>query len=298
MIMQLSSHDHAYLLSLLREARAPIPAGWHPWWLEGGSQPVGVMSPDRLQWLMQSLPGDAPMKQDGPRWVWMAKHLSPSRRGDVLQAVAQQLHRQGAVVGWRDEAYSSWSPQEADWPYQEPELFRLERAAFRFFGLRSHASHVHGLTADGRMWCGRRALSKATDPGLLDNLAAGGLPADEEPHSCAVREILEEAGLSRTLSEVVACPTVITTERAEPEGWHSETLFVYTTSVSDTEIPINQDGEVSEFLCLETSEVLSRMRAGEFTRDAACAIAVYLLGQEAHVNQRPPVSPPAPAPSR
>ena len=238
------------------------------------------------------------MKQDGPRWVWMAKHLSPSRRGDVLQAVAQQLHRQGAVVGWRDEAYSSWSPQEADWPYQEPELFRLERAAFRFFGLRSHASHVHGLTADGRMWCGRRALSKATDPGLLDNLAAGGLPADEEPHSCAVREILEEAGLSRTLSKVVACPTVITTERAEPEGWHSETLFVYTTSVSDTETPINQDGEVSEFLCLETSEVLSRMRAGEFTRDAACAIAVYLLGQEAHVNQRPPVSPPAPAPSR
>ena len=279
MIMQLSLDDRRYLQSLLQEARAPLPAGWHSWWIQGHSQPVGVLSPDHVQLFREALPGHAPLMHDGNRWVWKAEHLSPGRRGDVLQEVARQLHRRGAVVGWRNEAYSCWSPPDTAWPYAEPELFRLERAAFRFFGLRSHASHVHGLTPDGRMWCGRRALSKATDPGLLDNLAAGGLPADEHPHGCAVREILEEAGLSRTLSQVVACAEVVTTERAEPEGWHSETLFVYTMAVSDTETPVNRDGEVSEFLCLEMSEVLSRLRAGEFTRDAACAIALYALSQ-------------------
>lgn len=284
--MQLNPQDARYLQSLMREARAPLPADWHAWGLQGCSQPLGVMSSNHLHLFEELLPLEAPLRHDGTRWVWMAEQLSPARRGDVLQAVARQLRRQGAVVGWRDEAYSCWAPQEASWPYKEPELFRLERSAFRFFGLRSHASHVHGLTADGRMWCGRRALSKATDPGLLDNLAAGGLPADEHPHACAVREILEEAGLTRTVSAVVACPEVVTTERTEPEGWHSETLFVYTTAVSDTEIPMNQDGEVSEFLCLEIPEVLSRMRAGEFTRDAACAIALYLLSQVSMGNHR------------
>jgi len=44
---------------------------------------------------------------------------------------------------------------------------------------------------------------------------------------------------------------------------------------------------VSEFLCLEMSEVLSRLRAGEFTRDAACAIALYALSQVPESKHRP-----------
>ena len=278
MTMPLGPLDQQYLQGLLQGAREPMPPGWCHWTLQGLSQPVGFMSPEHIQLFRQLLPGDAPLIEAGSRWVWMAEQFSPGRRGEILQAVALQLYRQGDVVGWRDEAYSCWSMQEAAWPYPQAELFRLERAAFRFFGLRSHASHVHGLTTDGRMWCGRRAFNKSIDPGLLDNLAAGGLPAGEQPHGCAVREILEEAGLGRRLSTVLALPSVVTTERLEPQGWHSETLFLYTTLVSDTETPTNQDGEVSEFLCLALPEVLSRMRAGEFTRDAACAMAVYLLG--------------------
>jgi 8-oxo-dGTP pyrophosphatase MutT (NUDIX family) len=238
------------------------------------------MSPERAQLFKQCLPGHTPLVQEGFGWVWKARHLSARERGDVLQEIAQQLLGQGAIKSWRDESYSCWPAQEPVWPYPQPEWFRLERAAFRFWGLRSHASHVHGLTADGRMWCGRRALNKATDPGMLDNLAAGGLPADVHPHHCAVREIFEEAGLKRDRAQVVSQPHVLITERAEPQGWHSETIFLYTTLVSDHEIPTNQDGEVSEFLCLEMDEVLWRMQAGEFTHDAACAIATYWLSQE------------------
>jgi hypothetical protein len=74
--------------------------------------------------------------------------------------------------GWRNETFACWGWLEDDWPYTATELFRIERAAFRYFGLRSHAAHVHGMSPDGRMWCGRRSFNKATDPGLLDNLAA------------------------------------------------------------------------------------------------------------------------------
>jgi 8-oxo-dGTP pyrophosphatase MutT (NUDIX family) len=159
----------------------------------------------------------------------------------------------------------------------QPEWFRLERAAFRFFGLRSHAVHINGFTPDGRMWCARRALSKATDPGRLDNLAAGGLAADETIFQCAVRELGEEAGLGPPLAQHIQRVGRITTAREEPEGWHDETLWVFNLYVPEAVVPHNTDGEVSEFVCLTPAEVMQRIRAADFSKDAACVIAQGLL---------------------
>ncbi|WP_197712255.1 NUDIX domain-containing protein [Polynucleobacter necessarius] len=39
------------------------------------------------------------------------------------------------------------------------------------------------------MWLGRRSETKSTDPGKLDNLAAGGIIYDETPWVCARREL-------------------------------------------------------------------------------------------------------------
>ena len=81
------------------------------------------------------------------------------------------------------------------------------------------------------------------------------------------------------MHQLQPCKTLLVTERPEKEGWHSERLFVYTTQVADHELPVNQDGEVGEFLCLSVAEVMQRLRLGEFTADAACAIAVFWLSQ-------------------
>ena len=277
--MPLSPVDRDYLQGLIRQARDPWPEGWQAWRLQGQPHVTGLLSAERAQLFRLALPPHTPLVLEGDHWVWHADTVSPQERSALLQTMAQQLRAQGQLNGWRNEAYACWGWTQEDWPYHSPELFRLERAAYRFFGLRSHASHIHGITPDGRMWCGRRAHHKATDPGLLDNLAAGGLPAGEQPAVCAVREIQEEAGLTRTLEQLMAYDNVPTTERAEKEGWHSERLFIYSTTLTDAETPVNLDGEVSEFLCLEIPEVLQRIRAGEFTRDAACAIAVFLLSQ-------------------
>ena len=69
---------------------------------------------------------------------------------------------------------------------------------------------------------------------------------------------------------------VVLTERPVAEGWHSERIFVYTLPLTHAQHPSNRDGEVSEFLCLSVTEVMHRIRSGEFTPDAACAIAITL----------------------
>ena len=276
MSMALNESDRDFLFELLARARQPRPAHWPAWFLRGTDVPLGWLPPERALRLAQALPQDLPLLPTPQGWVWQADHVDAQVRTQVLQHVAQALRAQGEITGWRNEAYACWGHVEPTWPYERPELFRLERAAFRYLGLRSHACHVHGFTAQGDLWCGRRALSKATDPGMLDNLAAGGLPAGEEPLHCAVREIAEEAGLDRLPSDLRPARGMVLTEREEPEGWHSEVLWVWSLTLRDGERPLNRDGEVSEFLCLPVSDVLWRLRQHEFTPDAACATAVAL----------------------
>lgn len=275
LLNQSQFQSQAVLSDVLVNSRQMPPSDWHAWYLEHGlDQPsfLGWLPPERAVFLAQRLPHNVPMLQNQEHWVWHAAAISSIERSQMLQTIANELHQSGGIQGWRDELYACWGNQESAWPYVQPEFFRLERAAFRYWGLRSHAVHVNGITADGRMWCGRRALHKATDPGLLDNLAAGGLSAGEHPMECAVREIAEEAGLHRTPHDFMGTVHDLVSERAEPDGWHNERLFVYTVSVSADEHPVNRDGEVSEFLCLEIPEVLRRIHAGEFTQDAAHAI--------------------------
>jgi 8-oxo-dGTP pyrophosphatase MutT (NUDIX family) len=275
--MQIQKADFQYLRGLVENARRPAPSGWHPWFLGSVDQPLGLMPPQRAVDLASAMPETMPLVQTEHGWIWYAQANTAAERSLVLQAISTDLNERGQLRGWRHETYSCWGSPESDWPYGTPELFRLERAAFRHFGLRSHAAHVHGITSDGRMWCGRRSFNKATDPGLLDNLAAGGMPAGEDPVPCAVREVFEEAGLVRALTDLCHSPARVLTERQEREGWHSEQLFVYTVKVLDGEQPKNRDGEVIEFMCLSFPELMSRMRAGEFTSDAACAIAATVL---------------------
>jgi len=279
--LNFSDDDRNKLRVILQGARQPLPESYVRWRLEGHTQPLGWMSADRLGSFKRALPAHAPLERLGSEYVWRAAGLNVNERSVVLQSVALRLRDAGLITGWRDEAYSCWGHREDPWPYSEPELFRLERSAFRFFGLRSHAAHIHGLTCDDRMWCGTRALSKATDPGLLDNVAAGGIPAGENPEHCAIRELIEEAGLARSLESLITPRFEVITERLEPEGWHSERLFVFSVSVGPDEIPLNRDGEVSRFDALNAAQVIGHIRQGLFTRDAACAIAVTFSRQRA-----------------
>lgn len=256
--------------------------------LQGARQ---VPTPEATRWFLGDLPlgwlaagHDAALALEladtvliGGQRIWEAADWPVAQRSQALQAAAERLHAQGLIGGWRNEQYSYWGDIGGQ-PHPElPEHFRLERAAFRFLGLRSYAVHINGFSPDGRMWCGRRALSKATDPGRLDNLAAGGLPAGETVLDCALRELYEEAGLPESLARRVQPAGHITTARMEAEGWHEETLLVFNLQLPPDVQPHNTDGEVSGFECLSLDEVMQRIAARDFSEDAACVVAQGLL---------------------
>lgn len=205
---------------------------------------------------------------------WPALTLPAHERSARLQAALEQCHARGLVHGWRNEAFAFWH-HDCLMPPDDgrPPLLAVERAGFRFLGMRSHAVHINGFTPDGRLWCGRRSLTKATDPGLLDNVTAGGLPAGESPISCALRELQEEAGAiledTRSLQEA----GLVRTARLDTGGWHDETLLVYNLACADGWTPVNQDGEVAGFVCLSAAQTLEQIQAGAFTQDAVASLA-------------------------
>lgn len=247
-----------------------LPSQGHRLLLDGRA--IGWLDASRAALLQQLWPA---LRADGGALHWQSAGRSAEALSNEIGAIAEALRALGAISGWRNERYRCEA--DARSAARGRALFRLERAAFRFFGLRSRAVHVNGWTLEGRLLCGRRALSKATDPGALDNLAAGGLPADEAVLACARRELWEEAGLAGAQSRRLQWRGLIHARRWEAEGLHDELLHVYTLQLPAGFEPCNRDGEVSEFLGLSPKELCERLV--EFSPDAAAVVALELLLQ-------------------
>ena len=253
------------------------PAGWWRWVLDG--QALGCLAPVHQQLLAGWGLGEA--SGEALSWSMHSGASDAPSRSAWLAALALRLREAGWVRGWRDERYrcqlpGPGGPARHEAPADGPVFFELERAAYRFFGLTSQAVHVHGVDASGALWCGRRALHKATDPGRLDNLAAGGLPAGEDLMDCARRELWEEAGVPAALCAPLRQMGRLRTARVEPEGWHEEWLHVFELPLPAGFVPRNQDGEVSGFERLAPIEVARRIDEQDFSPDAAVVSRFWL----------------------
>ena len=259
----LNAVDRAGLMAFSARASEPVPTGYSHWLCT--DIPLGIISKQRAQWLSLHLAQCAMVES---HLVWDARALTPSLRSQHLQNALLCGRDEGKLSGWRNEKYSFWNSEELVPQIAQESLFDVERAGFRFLGLLSHAVHINGFLPDGRLWCARRALSKATDPGMLDNITAGGLPSGESLSQCAQRELWEEAGISDLDTQALQPAGCVRTSRLEPQGWHDEVLHVFNLNLTEGFHPENQDGEVAEFMCLQPKEVLARMDAGEFTVDA------------------------------
>ncbi|MFM1765365.1 MAG: Isopentenyl-diphosphate Delta-isomerase [Pseudomonadota bacterium] len=277
----LGEADRQVLQSCLQQAMQPLPEEAMPWYLGDAHSPSGYLTPEHAKVLL-SLRQDWQRVPHGLRWDTPEKtHAS---RSLALAKLAAELRDLGHVTGWRNEKFSYWPDAIilANGHPIEPTdalsaAFEMERAAYRFFGLRAHAVHVNGFTEDGFLWCGRRSLTKATDPGMLDNIAAGGLPVGESLQTCGVREMAEEAGLSEALALTAVAQGQVTTCRSVPRGWHHETLWVYNLLMPADVQPVNQDGEVAEFSLLSPAQVVQAIASKRMTVDAACVLAHAVL---------------------
>ena len=193
---------------------------------------------------------------------WPAVFASSSDRVALLRAqalapVVETLAAEGFIPGWRSERYRIAG------------AFDIERAAARPFGLATEAVHVNGIAGE-RMWLARRSSTKATEPGMLDNLVGGGIAALLSTQETLVKEAWEEAGIAPSLARRATPGGKVELLREVAEGVQSELIHVYDLELPHDFRPTNQDGEVMEFKTLGFDEVRRLIEeTDELTVDAA-----------------------------
>jgi 8-oxo-dGTP pyrophosphatase MutT (NUDIX family) len=197
--------------------------------------------------------------------------VAATRRDAVLADLNRRLHLDGLVRGWRNETFGLLHQAG------EPPLALIERASARFWGSLTQGAHCNGLTpgnspgAAAQLWLARRSASKSTDPGMLDNLVGGGVPADQTPLQTLHREGFEEAGLGFAQMQAARPTGVYRIVRDIPEGLQNEDIHVHEIELPAGHLPVNQDGEVAEFLRVDIAAALRHVQAGELTVDASIA---------------------------
>ncbi len=223
---------------------ATLPGARLPFFL--GARQVGYVLPD----LGQTLPG---VTDD----VTVA-----DERVVLAEAAAWRLNEIALAAGIL--------PRGEDFDVREtPEgevLAVVDRAALPAFGIIGVGAHLNGLVerADGlHLWVGTRAADKKLDPGKLDHLVAGGVPAGLTPMQTLVKEAAEEAALPESLA-VQARPVgrfAYNMERAE--GLRRDVVFAFDLVLPENFQPVPNDGEVAFFELWPIERVFEEVAASQ-----------------------------------
>lgn len=207
--------------------------------------------------------GGAPVRDLEERDRILAEYLEYVR--------GQRIFR--VLDGWRDELYPIYSPNKEL-------LLNMERSASPLFGIVTYGVHLSGyvITGEGmKLWTPRRALTKQTYPGMMDNTVAGGISTGEKPFECLVRECEEEASLPANLvrSAAQACGTLtyfhVRDARAGGETGlcQPEVQYIYDLELPPDVIPKPGDDEAIDFQLLTVQEVQKAMADGRFKPNCA-----------------------------
>lgn len=247
-------------LDFNRQAYLPMTLGRHP---------IGWVRRDRATRL-HAWPDVFKVREEGIQLLPADEHALSAAFARVSQALAGE----GVVRGWRGETYAIRAEPGGN------AVFHIERAAVRFFGLTSSAAHLNGFFLQDEkptIWIARRAATKATDPGMLDNLVAGGVTTGEDAWQTLLRECGEEAGIPGALALKARPAGTLRLCRDVPEGLNSEVLHAYDLPLPPDFRPRNVDGEVSEFQSLAAGALIERIAGGELSVAAGLVAADFAL---------------------
>ncbi|WP_321923240.1 NUDIX hydrolase [Paraburkholderia guartelaensis] len=215
--------------------------------------------------------------------VTLAAHFdSVDARSAALASVIGALAAEGHIPGWRNETYAIRNAFDA------PPLAFIERAASRFFGTMTYAVHLNGVVeyADSvspgapQLWIARRSDTKATDPGMLDNVVAGGIGWGFGIEATLVKECWEEAGIAEELARKARAGRTVHVLQSLPEGTQAEQIFIYDLVLPADFVPHNQDGEVGEHRLARIDEAARWIEEGAMTVDASLATLDCLLRRQ------------------
>jgi len=188
------------------------------------------------------------------------------------------------LAGWRDERYSVYG-------LDNELLFSVERSASPLFGVVTYGIHMTCFTKSPessygiKIWVPRRAKTKSTYAGMLDNTVAGGIATGEEPFESLVREADEEASLPEALvrERAKACGTITYIYIREPRaGGESgliqpECQYVFDLELPGDVVPRPNDSEVEEFYLWTVEEVQAALGRGEFKPNCSLLILDFFI---------------------
>jgi 8-oxo-dGTP pyrophosphatase MutT (NUDIX family) len=144
-----------------------------------------------------------------------------------------------------------------------PALAVLDRGALPDFGVIGVGAHLNGLVhkEDGwHLWVAKRAADKKLDPGKLDHLAAGGVPAGLTPFETLVKEAEEEAALPPDLAAQAVLSGRFAYNMERPEGLRRDVIYAYDLVLPQAFYPHPADGEVEGFTLWPLARVLDAVR--------------------------------------
>jgi len=196
-------------------------------------------------------------------------------RTRAVQEVLEELVRVKVLRKLRREAY----PVGTGWG-SEP-LLTVDRAVVPLLGIEAYGIHVNGFVrAKGglKLWVGRRAKDKATAPGKLDHLIAGGHPHGISLADNLAKEAKEEANIPKALARKAVPVGAVSYRLRNEEGLRNDILFIYDLEVPESVTPKNTDGEVEEFFLWPVEQVMEVLRdSDEFKFNVALVLIDFLI---------------------
>lgn len=274
-----TSSPHAYM--------SYITSLYHLRVLDYEDVTLGYLLPE-VAAVLHNLPDWEVDEESVPRTVTL-KGTNEEARSKIMAVTTEAMRQTDkfkVLKKWRNELYPVYGPKKEL-------LFSIERSASPLFGIVTYGVHLTAYTRtsgeDGKeeykIWVPRRARTKQTYGGMLDNTVAGGTSSGEGFFESLVRECEEEASLVEDLvrPKTKSCGTVtyfyIRCEKAGGETglFQPECQFVYDLELPADVTPKPNDDEVEEFYYWTVDEVKAAMARREFKPNCALVMLDFMV---------------------
>ncbi|KAG1052144.1 hypothetical protein G6F55_006336 [Rhizopus delemar] len=197
------------------------------------------------------------------------------KRTEVFKALTDHWRATkmfAALAGWRDELYPVYGQNEI--------VFVIERAASPLFGVATFGVHLNAYVVDEQgstlVWVARRAKTKQTWPGLLDNCVAGGISYQYKIKDTVVKECDEEASIPYELASKVRSANAITYYTYSQHGLQPETQYIFDLELPRDFVPTPRDGEVDCFYLWPLDKIKETILNEEWKPNCAAVMIEFM----------------------
>lgn len=167
--------------------------------------------------------------------------------------------------------------------FSKSQIFQIKRSLLSFFGIPAYGVHCNGWRFHKNsiiMVMALRSKKLKTYPEHLDNLIAGGQPANLSLRHNLEKEAYEEAGLSKKEMKRAVFKSFKSYFPVHEKYFKPSIIGVYDLKLKKNEIFINQDGEINEFIELEIHEILELLDKKKLKPNAIIPIVDFLIREE------------------